>query len=122
MAYNPKPELHQRSLILNEEHEYITLLFQLDETRVFEEGTNTQFKMRAFVFLSMLFFFKFLFAIQLPSFISVIAILALCYLSVELIARLVNRFNESLKIHGTITITSFLFLFACFIVVISFVS
>ncbi len=122
MAYNPKPELHQRSLILNEEHEYITMLFQLDDTRVFEEGSNTQFKLRTFVFLVMLFFFKFLFAIQLPSIISVIGIIALCYLSVELLVRLINRFNESLTLHGMITVTSFLFLFACFIVVISFVS
>lgn len=122
MAINPKPELHQRSLILNEEHEYIAMLFQLDDTRVFEEGTNFQFKMRVFVFLMMLFFFKYLFAIKVPSILTVIAIIAMSYLSVEILVRLLGNFNKSLRNHGTITIVSFLTVFTLFIVVISFVS
>ena len=98
------------------------MLFQPDDTRVFEEGTAFQFKMRAFVFLLMLFFFKYLFAIQVPSILTAIAIAAMCYISVELLVRVLGNFNNSLKNHGVITLTSFLFIFVCFIVVISYVS
>ena len=122
---------YQESMYFKEQHEYFLDLFSLEKDafsfggsnqHVLEGGTLQDFRLKTFGFLIALFFLKFLFDIKLPPWFEIIITGIICFLIVDIIIRIVNAFNESIKKRVFFTFCTYLLLLTAVIVVMGFVS